>query len=96
MGDKAEKIYMPGFIREKVFDDGGTMLKMTFSAERMIAFCHQHANAKGDINIKITRRRELGRFQETHSAVLDTWQPTPKDAPAPEPESPIDESDIPF
>lgn len=82
-----EKIYVPkASAKEVKFSNGGSMLKLSFKAEDVMAFIRQHTNAKGYINLNISPRRDVGKYGETHSVYLDTYQPKPK----------ADDSDVPF
>ena len=93
------KTYAPLFVKEHEFKDGGTMLKMSAKADKLIAFLNQHVNSKGYVNFNISRRKEVGQYGDTHSVYLDTWEPKPKVEPSdPPPQvSPNnDNQDLPF
>jgi hypothetical protein len=92
--------------KEITFQDGGKLLKLNFHVETLIAFLKQHVNEKGYINIKVQRRKEVGKYGETHSLSLDTWKPGHA-APATSPKTqqqgqavnnapPPEEDDVPF
>lgn len=49
-------------------------LNASFNAEKMIAFINANKNAKGYVNLQIKEKRETGKYGDTHSAVLDTWE----------------------
>lgn len=97
-----DKIYVPLFVKEHEFKDGGTILKVSCKIDKMIAFLNEHTNSKGYVNMIISRRKEVSQYGDTHYAVLDTWEPKPKAEPSdPPPQaSPKDESqeasDLPF
>jgi hypothetical protein len=77
-----DKVYVPLFVKEHEFKDGGTILKMSCKVDKLVAFLNQHVNAKGYVNMAISRRKEVGQYGDTHYAVLDTWEPKPKDEPS--------------
>jgi hypothetical protein len=95
-----EKIYAPITIKE-ISTKYGVMLKVSFRADKMQEFMDANKNAKGYVNLDVNKRKNVGQYGETHSAVLDTWQPNqpaqpsqPKREPLPS-EQPGDDN-IPF
>lgn len=70
----AEKIYAPVSAKAR---DGrfGEEFSISFNVEKMLAFIKEHKTAKGYVNLKMNKRRDVGKFGETHSVTLDTWQP---------------------
>ena len=69
-------IYVPRSSAKEIhFDSGRSMLKLSFRSEDLLAFVKLHTNAKGYINLNVSKRREVGQYGDTHSIVLDTWQP---------------------
>jgi hypothetical protein len=69
-----EKIYAPITIKE-ISTKYGVMLKVSFHKNKLIPFIEENANAKGYVNLDVCQRKNVGQYGETHSAVLDTWQP---------------------
>ena len=53
----------------------GDVIKLGFKVEDLVAFVREHANAKGYINLDVVPRKEVGQYGDTHSIVLDDWQP---------------------
>jgi hypothetical protein len=53
----------------------GDILKLGFHAETLAAFCKQHQNEAGYINLDIVPRRETDAYGNTHSVVLNDWKP---------------------
>lgn len=96
-----QKIYAPMNGKEVVFRDGGGIVRLSCKAEAMMAFLKEHANEKGYVNLTLARRREAGKYGETHYVTLDTWKPQSRgDAAQPpvnttKPES-QDDDNIPF
>ena len=78
----------------------GEMLNIGVKADDLIAFAKQHANGRGYVNLTVSARKEPGKFGDTHSVTLDTYEPKPKDT-LPEralagPMEPVTDDDIPF
>ena len=96
-----EKIYAPITIKE-ISTKYGVMLKVSFRADKMQEFMDANKNAKGYVNLDVNKRKNVGQYGETHSAVLDTWQPNqpaqqPRTTRAETPAAPQeDDSNIPF
>ena len=71
------KIYVPKCsAKEHKFRDGGSIIKLGMHAETMITFLREHANEKGYVNLAIGKRREVGKYGDTHTVTLDTWKPS--------------------
>jgi hypothetical protein len=92
-----DKIYAPITVKE-VETRYGPMLKVSFRADKLQAFMDANKNAKGYVNLDVSKRREVGQYGETHSAVLDTWQPNqsaqqPRTTRA---ETPAESDDVPY
>ena len=64
-------------------------VKLTGKAEDIIKDIQANTNSKGYINWELKERRTAGKYGETHSVTVDTWQPT-KGAQA------AKDSDLPF
>ncbi len=104
-------VYVPrASVKEKVFTSGHSILKVGLHVETTCAFLKEHANEKGFINLNIAKRREVGKYGDTHTLMLDIWKPDGQ-APARHAESrvtqpakqspavtskPIMEDDVPF
>ena len=71
------KIYVPKCSAKHVkFSNGNSILKVGIHVDAMIEFLRQHVNEKGYVNLGISRRKEEGKYGETHTVWLDTWKPT--------------------
>ena len=73
-----EKKYVNGMIiKEKVFDNGGTQLKLSIKTDD---FTNQlkEMSENGWVNLIVSRRKEPSDTGITHYAYLDTWKPTIK------------------
>ena len=76
--EQKQKTYAPGFFKTKKWPDGNESFTYQFDAQRMLDFISQHTNSRGGISLNITKRREVGKYNETHSVSLDTWEPKAK------------------
>jgi len=71
-----EKVYLNGmFIKEKVFDDGGSILNVSVKVEDFKAELDAHKNDRGYVNLKIKKRREPSETGITHYCEKDNYQP---------------------
>lgn len=68
----AEKTYLMCSAKERS-GEWGEKLLIGVKAEDLIAFAREHANERGYVNLVVTRRKEPGKFGDTHSVYLDTW-----------------------
>ena len=96
-----QKTYVPkSSAKEKTFDDGGSIIKLSFHADTLADFARNHQNERGYINMNVTRRKTPSERGDTHSISLDTWQPTKQPgqaAPAATRPAPADrDSSVPF
>jgi hypothetical protein len=84
-----QKTYVPRCsARATTFRDGGSVLRISFDADALIEFVKNHTNAKGRINLGVSKRREEGKYGETHTVWLNTWEPKPKQDAPPQAEEP--------
>lgn len=72
----APKTYAPVQVKSRD-TQYGQQLRFSFKAADLIAFIEDNTNDKGYINLNIIPRKEVGKYGETHSVTLDTWQPDP-------------------
>jgi len=70
---------------QKVYVGGAKEINGNFGAFHKISFSHndlnmlmEHLNEKGYVNLAMNRRREPSQYGQTHSLVIDTWQPQPQ------------------
>jgi hypothetical protein len=67
--------------KEVKFQDGSSLIRLSFSKkdiETMLTFL----NEKGWVNVNCGKRKETGKYGETHSLSIDEWKPEQKAAPA--------------
>jgi|TARA_R110002074_G_scaffold69568_2_gene162132 hypothetical protein len=89
MADKKRE-YIMGTFKEKVFDNGGSIIKCAISVDDL----YKKANSDGWIHFDIKQRKEVGEKGQTHYAEVDTWKPnTNQDAGPP---TQKEEDDLPF
>lgn len=74
----SETIYVPKCSAKARQTPYGEKLNLSFKVEDLLAFAKQHANAKGYLNLTVSQRKEPGKFGDTHSVKLDTWEPKAK------------------
>lgn len=68
-----DKIFV-GNGKEHVFQDGGSIVKLRFSAKDLKTM-NGMLNDKGYINLVLTRRKEPSQHGDTHYMTVDTWVP---------------------
>jgi len=73
MNNQQQKTYF-GNGKEHVFQDGGSVIRVSFSAEDLKNM-QNCLNDRGYINLNINRRQQISQYGHTHSISLDTWQP---------------------
>lgn len=67
----SEKIYCNAIrIKESKFG-----MKVSIKVDEFKQFVDLHANDKGFVNLEIKKRKEPGKYGDTHYAELDTWKP---------------------
>lgn len=93
----ADHIYV-GSAKEKTFQDGGSILEVSLTldgmAEYFKAYGFTASSGKKIIKLKIGRRREVGKYGETHTVEVDTWKPEQTRQSVPTVKQ--DQDDIPF
>lgn len=74
-----EKIYINGVqLKEKVFQDGGSIIGLSVKLDKLIPSLQEHVNEKGYVNLKICKKRQPDQYGGTHYIELDTWRPKPQ------------------
>jgi hypothetical protein len=92
-----EKTYVPRCsAKVKKFESGNSILKLSFHAQTMADWLLAHANEKGYVNLGVSRRKEVGKYGDTHCVWLDTWKPEPKPADAAAPSDAMENDAPPF
>jgi len=68
-----QKIYVGG--AKEMSGNFGSFHKISFKREDLELMI-QNLNAKGYVNLNMNKRREPSQYGQTHSLVIDTWQPS--------------------
>ena len=68
----SEKQYVGG--AKEINGNFGAFHKISFS-QQDLELLMQNLNEKGYVNLAMNRRREPSQYGQTHSLVIDTWQP---------------------
>jgi len=71
-----QKTYI-GNGKEHVFPDGGSIVKLGFSAKDL-AIMNEALNEKGYTNLVLTKRKEPSQYGDTHYMTIDTFKPKPQ------------------
>ena len=53
-------------------------IKLSGNAEKVISEIQKHTNEKGYFNFELCKRKDPGKYGETHYVKVDDWKPTPK------------------
>lgn len=65
------------WLEEKVFDSGGSIIKLSVLPDKFIESLKSvKPNEKGYIRLVISRRKEVGKNNESHTMYVDDWKPT--------------------
>ena len=80
-----QKIYVGGAKENN--GQYGTFHRVSFSKQDLEVMT-QNLNEKGYVNLNMNKRREPSQFGQTHSLVIDTWQPDPSRQQAQQPSNP--------
>jgi len=71
-----DKTFINGlFIREKEFDNGGSILKVDINVDTLFDQLQSLKNEKGFVSIDVKKRREKGSNGLSHFAELNTFVP---------------------
>jgi len=69
-----DKVFLRCSAKARTFNNGGSVLRLGVKVEDLIAFAKQHGNERGYLNLEIKERRTAGKYGDTHSVTLDTYQ----------------------
>jgi len=70
----AETIYLKCSAKE-IKSKYGTKVVIGVRASDLTEFADKHKNARGYVNLVVQQRKEPGKFGDTHSVILDTYEP---------------------
>jgi hypothetical protein len=71
-----QKIYVGGATEKS--GNFGSFHKISFKREDL-ELMMQNLNAKGYVNLNMNKRKEPSQYGQTHSLVIDTWEPSTQD-----------------
>lgn len=93
----ADRIYV-GSGKEKTFPDGGSSISVSLTLDGIKEYFEKYGftteKGKHILKLKIGRRREVGKYGETHTVEVDTWKPEQTRQSVPTVKQ--DQDDIPF
>ncbi len=70
---RPNKIFVPKSFAKEVGDYG--TVSLSFDAAELVQFIHTHTNSTGKLRLNLCKKREAGKFGETHYLELDQWKP---------------------
>jgi hypothetical protein len=74
----------------------GTFWNLSFNKDELLKMAN-YLNDRGYVNLKVTKRKEMGKFGETHSCYIDNYVPKRDSAPSKSPTNvSVNFEDIPF
>lgn len=77
-----EKIYINNlYIKSHEFQDGGSILKVSIPVKKFIEELQKHENKGGYVNIDICKRKQPDKYDNTHYAILNVYDPKIKEEP---------------
>lgn len=92
-----QKVYASGISVKERRSQFGQLLSVGVNVEKFVEWLTaQRPNAKGYINLTVSARKEPGKYGETHSVYLDTYQPKKRDEGQTAPNGYGDDESIPF
>ena len=74
----AEHIYI-GSGKEKTFQNGGSVISLSLEIDELEriyeAYGFKTKSGKRYVRLTVGKRREVGKYGETHTLEVDTWKP---------------------
>lgn len=88
---------MPNYINGVKLKETRFSIRFSGKTEDVIEQLREHTNDKGYFNLEIKKRREPGKYGETHYIEVSEWKPEQKEEKkAPEVKQANDSLDLPF
>jgi glycerophosphoryl diester phosphodiesterase len=82
---------MPNYIQKTTLKEGKFSIKFSGKTDEVIAQLLAITNEKGYFNLEIKKRKEAGKYGDTHYLQVDEWKPAEKkEAPVGNPNNPDD------
>ncbi len=76
MNTPNEKVYVNAiYFTEKVFNDGGSILKADVKVDELVKFLKENRTEDGRVRLVISKKKTIEEGKSTHYATLDTWVP---------------------
>ena len=76
----SDKIYV-GNGKERKFDNGGSIITITVDIDAVMTACKDYGftteAGKRKIRLKVSQRREVDQYGNSHAVEVDTWKPEP-------------------
>jgi len=79
--------------------EGKFGFKVSVKVQDFIQFLNENVNEKGYVNLDLNKRKEMGKYGETHYFKVDDWKPTGQQQEAPQQQQtppPTMQDDLPF
>jgi len=78
--NSTQKTYVNSiWVDEKVFTDGGSIIKLNIVAEDLIKFLKENKDESGRVRLSISRKKgEVPEGKSKFYTILDTWKPSQK------------------
>ena len=73
------KTYTEGMFIKTFETQFGEIYKISFNVEMFTKWLKKNQNDKGFVNIDMLKRRELGKYGDSHYCTLDEWKPENKE-----------------
>lgn len=77
--EKKATVYVPKASAKARDTKIGQVINLSFETAELGKFVKANKNSRGWINLSLIPRKEVGKYGETHSVVLDTFEPKAKD-----------------
>jgi hypothetical protein len=88
----SEKTYAKGiFVTER----NQYFMSVNIKFEDFMQFCKQHINEKGYVPLTFGKKKEVGKFGDTHWVALNDWKPESKETTI-TPHEPEENNPLPF
>lgn len=86
-----QKTYVnAAFFDEKVFDDGGSIIKVTIKdTDEFIKFLKEHRNEDKSIRLVISKKKNVEQGKSSHYSYIDTFVPRSQQTPQAVPAKPV-------
>ncbi len=67
--------YINGISIKEIEGKYGSFFNISFNLDKL----KEYANEKGYVNTTVSKRKEVGKYGETHSVTLNEWKPKSED-----------------